>query len=97
MENFVCRSWEADADGITAYCGLERVRIDFALCAQNFAAARGLSESRCVAARDAAALSFTFYTARKTTFVLRGLLAARRFHRLQGIIARYGYSTYDDT
>lgn len=79
--------------------------INFKECAYNFKQTKGGSE-KCVGERKITDLSFTFYTSPKPImikFIERSKLiesiskknTISRFHKLQKLIAQYGYSTRD--
>ena len=96
---------EITAQGIALKNGMY---IDFAECAEVWAKANSLEESKCVGERDIIDGSFTFYTLPKPImikFMKKGKLAEffsknntrQRFHNLQLKIVECGYRTYDMT
>jgi hypothetical protein len=87
---------------------LRDASIDFAACAESFAAEQGRTVSRCVAERNIATSSpyFQFFTDPVPTRIVfrpgNRLVefvscrsAARRFHDLQRRIGNLGWTTYD--
>lgn len=81
--------------------------INFKECAYNFKKIEGGS-GKCVGEREIADLSFTFYTSPKPImikFIEKSKLiewftkgnTVSRFHKLQKLILKYGYSTRDMT
>lgn len=80
------------------------INIFFDDCAKNYAKEKGVKSSKCVATRNIATLSFTFYTQPKTKVVFKkcfiknlisGKSAVRKFFDLQKAIVGAGYTSYD--
>ena len=91
-------------EGVTLKRKGGTVFINFLECAENYAREHSLKESRCVADRDAAGGTFTFFTNPKVKVVFpKGILAwlftgksaYRQFCSLQNLILTCGFTSYD--
>ncbi len=89
----------ADPNALFLRCRESSVQIRFHECIENAARELGVRATRCVADRDITALEFAFYTVPKTIIRIPrsplGWLSDKRFHALQSIIERCGYTTRD--
>lgn len=91
-------------EGVTLKRKGGTVFINFLECAENYAREHSLKESKCVADRDAAQGTFTFFTNPKVKVVFpKGILAwlftgksaYRQFCSLQNLILTCGFTSYD--
>lgn len=86
--------------GLSLGCKKNSIDINFEECAKNYATEFNLKVSKCVATRDIATLSFTFYTQPKTKVVFKKRFTWNKsgvsnFFKLQKAIINAGYTSYD--
>ena len=95
---------DVTSDGMIFVSKKETLFINFPECANNFSSEHGTNSGMCVAIRDIATLSFTFFTQPKTKVIFKkrllrdfviGKPAVVRFLDLQKAIFKVGYTSYD--
>ena len=92
MEN--CKVISVDKNGAVFMIGGEKREISFAECAKNFKLVSGGS-GRSVGSRDIRKCRFVFYSEPRTVVAFEGLFRVQKFNKLENLIRKNGYKTFD--